>query len=203
VDLQGWEQRYRSTDPSDGAAAPAPLVIETASPLEPGAMLDLACGTGRHAIWFAERGWSVTAVDGSPAAIDILRRRAGARHSTLAARVADLEKHEFVIGPAAWDLILIWLYLQRDIIDPAKRGVKPGGVLIASVRTVDAGADPGAHRLRPGELQSYFRDWEILHYAEGTSIDPGHEHSVAEIVARRGNPAARPVSEIAETFSTR
>ena len=185
MDLQSWEQRYRSMELSDDSATPAPLVIETASQLPPGRMLDLACGTGRHALWFAERGWSVTAVDWSPAAIDILRRRAGARGLTLDARVADLEGHEFRVEPSAWDLILIWHYLQRDLFEPAKRGVKPGGVLIASVLLTKAGEEPRAHRLRPGELETYFRDWEILHYTERTSTQPGHEHSVAEIAARR------------------
>ena len=59
-------------------AAPAashPLLVETATSLPPGRALDLACGTGHNALWMAQHGWSVTALDGSATAIEILRRR--------------------------------------------------------------------------------------------------------------------------------
>ena len=72
--LEGWEQRYaEGKQPS----VPIPFITQTAQQLKPGRALDLACGTGRHALWLAERGWSVTAVDGSPSAIRILRDQAG------------------------------------------------------------------------------------------------------------------------------
>jgi 2-polyprenyl-3-methyl-5-hydroxy-6-metoxy-1,4-benzoquinol methylase len=78
MDTRGWDERYRSSQrpAEDLEAAPNPLLIETAQRLTPGKALDLACGTGRNALWLAEHGWSVTAVDGSPAAIEILRQRA-------------------------------------------------------------------------------------------------------------------------------
>ncbi len=125
----------------------------------------MACGSGRHAIWLAERGWSVTAVDGSPAAIEILSKRS----QDIKALVADLEKHEYSIAPEAWDLIVISLYLQKDLFEPAKLGVKPGGVLIAITLLADAGR-PGRHRLEPGELQNYFAGWEILQFAEDSGF---------------------------------
>ena len=148
-------------------------------------MLDLACGAGRHALWFAEHGWDVTAIDGSTAAIDSLRAQASTGHWAIDTRVADLEKHEFAIEPSAWDLILIWLYLQPDLFEIAKAGVRPGGILIASVRLKMEGEEAKPHRAHPGELKDYFRDWEILDYAEGVSSQPGGEHSIAQIAVRR------------------
>jgi tellurite methyltransferase len=187
MEIRGWDERYRSGERAaeDLYAAPAPLLVEAARKLAPGKALDLACGTGRNALWLAEQGWSVIAVDGSPIAIEMLRRRASERGLIMNMRVADLEKHEYPIEPSSWNLIAICYYLQRDLFEPAKEGVVPGGILISIVHITEPGEEPTAHRLRPGELESYFQAWEILHLREGKPNDAAHQRSVAEIVARR------------------
>jgi tellurite methyltransferase len=187
MEIQGWDERYRSGEQAaeDLNAAPAPLLVEAANKLTPGKALDLACGTGRNALWLAQQAWSVTAVDGSPAAIEKLRTRASECGVTVNARVADLEKHEYPIQPSSWNLVAICYYLQRDLFQPAKQGVVPGGILISIVHITETGEEPTAHRLRPGELESYFQGWEILHRREGRPNDAPHQRSVAEIVARR------------------
>jgi len=178
MDLAGWEQRYRAQEEAS-ASHPHPLLVEAASSLPPGRALDLACGTGRNALWLAERGWSVTAVDGSPAAIEILRQRAaGLRIET---QVADFEDGGFAIEPAHWDLIAICYYLQRNLFEPSKCGLVPGGILIAIALLSKAGKD-NSFRLEPGELRRYFEGWEILHDREGRDQ---WEHKVAEIVVRK------------------
>ena len=63
----------------------------------------------------------------------------------------------------------------------AKLGVKPGGVLIARVLLENSAEPGGRFRAKPGELRSYFEDWEILHSAE-TESGP---HRVAEIAVLR------------------
>jgi SAM-dependent methyltransferase len=185
--IRDWDARYRSASRplEDLEAQPNPLLLETAKDLRPGRALDLACGAGRNALWLAEHGWSVTAIDGSPAAIEILRERAAARNFDIDARVADLEKSEYRIDESAWDLIVICLYLQRDLFTPAKRGLAPGGVLVAIVHVTEAAEEPSPHRLKPGELRDYFRGWEITHDREGASADPAHCRVSAEIVVRR------------------
>ena len=124
-------------------------------------------------------------MDGSPAAIEILRSRASSRSVTVDMKVADLEKFEYQIEPASWNLIAICYYLQRDLFAPAKQGVFPGGILISIVHITEPEEEPTAHRLRPGELERYFQGWEILHRREGRPNDTAHQRSVAEIVARR------------------
>ena len=182
MDITTWDARYRSQE--EAASDPLPLVIETATKLTPGRALDLACGTGRNALWLAERGWTVTAIDGAPAAIEILQQRS----PRVDARVADLEKHEYVIAPSAWDLIVICCYLQRDLLEPAKLGLAAGGVLL---QVALVGEEPSYKRLSPGELDQYFEGWEILHRRE--------DSSVSEIVARQYHhdekepPRRRPV----------
>ncbi len=187
MEIRSWDERYRSGERAaeDIEAAPTPLLVEMAKRLTPGRALDLACGSGRNALWLAEQGWSVTAVDGSPTAIEILRSRASSRGVTVSRKVADLEKFEYQIEPASWNLIAICYYLQRDLFAPAKQGVVPGGILISIVHIMEPEEEPTAHRLRPGELERYFQGWEILHRREGRPNDTAHQRSVAEIVARR------------------
>jgi SAM-dependent methyltransferase len=166
MDLRAWDEKYRGMDAA--AAEPAtPLVARIACGVKSGRALDLACGSGRDAVWLAEHGWSVTAVDGAPAAIDIVKRRAPA----IDARIADLEMHEFAVEPNAWDLILMCRYLQRDLFEEVNEGVVPGGIVIAT-----ALMGQSRFSVEPGELRSYFAGWEILHNSEG---------ALAEIAARR------------------
>ena len=187
MEIRSWDERYRSGERAaeDIEAAPTPLLVEMAKRLTPARALDLACGSGRNALWLAEQGWSVTAVDGSPTAIEILRSQASSRGVTVNMKLADLEKFEYQIEPASWNLIAICSYLQRDLFAPAKQGVVPGGILISIVHITEPEEEPTAHRLRPGELERYFQGWEILHRREGRPNDTAHQRSVAEIVARR------------------
>ena len=97
----------------------------------------------------------------------------------MTAQVADLEQGEYTIEPAHWDLIVISYYLQRDLFEPAKRGVVPGGALAAIVLLGE-----GRFSLRPGELRAYFSDWQILHDREGNPGDSPEHRAVAEIAAR-------------------
>ena len=179
--LQEWNERHRAGAERD-EATPLPLLIETASEMKPGRALDLACGAGRNALWLAEHGWSVTAVDGSPAAIERVRKRAAERSVNVNAQVADLEKREYSIEQAHWDLVVISYYLQRDLFEPAKRGVAPRGVLMAIVLLGE-----GRFSLAAGELRGYFKGWEILHDREGNPGGSPEHRAVAEIVARRLN----------------
>ena len=169
----------------DFEAAPTPLLVKTVQNLTPGRALDLACGTGRNALWLAERGWTVTAVDGSAAAIEVLCSRAREQGLQVDAKVADLEKGEYQIDRGGWDLIAMCYYMQIDLFEAAKQGVAPGGIVLAIVHVTEPGAGPSSHCLRAGELQTYFRDWEILHSFEGQPSDLTHRRRVAEIVARR------------------
>jgi hypothetical protein len=75
--------------------------------------------------------------------------------------------------------------LQRDLFEPVKRGVKPGGVALVIVHIFEPGHEQSRFSLQPGELAKYFDGWEILHFYEGPPRDPEHKRAVAEIVARK------------------
>jgi len=186
--IEDWDARYRTGERAaeDSLAPPTPLVVQFAAAVPTGKALDLACGTGRNAIWLAEHGWDVTAVDGSAAAIEILERRVDGRGFSVHTQVADLERLEFHIEPRSFDLICKCYYLQRSLMPAVLEGVRTGGMAIAIVHLAEAGEETTYKHAAPGELRSFFEGWEILHDYEGAPRDPAHKRSVAEIVARKG-----------------
>jgi tellurite methyltransferase len=198
LDMPDWDDRYRSGEHT--TREPSPLLINAIRDLKPGRALDLACGVGRHAIYLAEHGWQVTAVDSSRIGIEILRERArsaripacGAQASCLQsidAVVADLKSGEFLIEPAAYNVICDFYYLQRDLFPSIRSGVKPGGAFVAAIHLNDGNPDAKprnpAFLLEPGELQALFSDWEITYYHEGPSDEGGHHHDTAYLIARK------------------
>lgn len=188
TERESWDERYSSGKYS--SAEPHKLVREIVSKLKAGRALDLACGTGRHAIFLAENGWEVAAVDNSAVGIEIARNRAEEKGLNINFIVADLEKSGFAIEPDAYDLICDLYYLQRDLFAKMKKGVRPGGMIISTIHIHGGDEEPGRFDLKEGELRGFFSDMEILHYHEtaATDTDAGdHHRRTAELVARRIN----------------
>jgi len=181
-----WDERYANGKYS--SAAPHKLLIELAGKIKAGKALDLACGTGRHALFLAEKGWRVTAVDNSAVGIEIAKQRAKEKGLTIDFRLADLEKGEFQIEENAYDLICDFYYLQRGLFEEMKKGLNLGGIIISTIHIYGEGEKTGRFLLREGELKDFFGDAEILHYHETpqTDTDAGEHHRrTAEIVAQK------------------
>jgi tellurite methyltransferase len=182
--IEKWDQRYGAGEQL--SRRPSPLVVESTRRLVPGPALDLACGPGRNALYLAEQGWRVTAVDGSAVAIGILRDLARERRLSIDARVADLEAGEFILENHAYILVLSCYYLQRSLIRGIKSSLQPGGLLIAITRIAGTEWPQGtATRAYPGELRELFGRWEILHYREDDPGESCDRAAVAELVARK------------------
>ncbi len=167
-----WDAYY--SDPTNIKSNPHPLLVQVAELLPPGCALDLACGAGRNALYLASLEWRVTAVDASAVAL--------ARLSGVETHRADLEKHEFAIEPAAYDLICDFHYLQRDLFPAIREGVRPGGVFTGAIHLASPGHSE-AYSLQPGELRQEFAGWKISYYSE--SPEPQSTRVSARIIARR------------------
>ncbi len=98
----------------------APLVAPA------GVVLDLACGSGRHARYFASLGYSVVAVDRDVAAIASLSQAV----PSIAARVADLEGAPWPYAGCLYAGIVVTNYLHRPLFSLLRESLAPGGVLI-------------------------------------------------------------------------
>ncbi|HEX8653300.1 MAG TPA: methyltransferase domain-containing protein [Pyrinomonadaceae bacterium] len=192
--MADWDERYSLGE--HATSEPSRLLVRVARGLAPGRALDIACGAGRHAVFLAEHGWQVTAVDSSSVGIRLTEQRARERGVTVDARVADLERGEFSIDPEAYDLIIIFYYLQHDLWPQIRAGVRPGGLVVAAIHLIDESADTRpmnpAFLLQPEELRAEFSDWDIKHYHETLlqDDDPGqHQRRTAEIVASKNGKA--------------
>jgi SAM-dependent methyltransferase len=132
MDAEGWDRRYAGAE-LIWTAEPNRFLAAEAADLPPGRALDLACGEGRNAVWLAERGWDVTAVDFSQVGLDKGARLAQERGVTVRWERADLR--EWTPPAGAFDLVVA-LYLhvdaqaRRAIHAAAARGLAPGGVLL-------------------------------------------------------------------------
>jgi SAM-dependent methyltransferase len=69
VDAQSWEDMYRSRTRVSSGAPNVVLVAEVID-LAPGQVLDVGCGEGADALWLAEQGWQVIAIDLSATALE-------------------------------------------------------------------------------------------------------------------------------------
>lgn len=124
-----WDRRYAVRE-FVWDTGPNRFVAEELSGLPPGLALDLASGEGRNAVWLAERGWTVTAVDFSGVALGKARKLAGERGVTVEWVQADLRDYE--PAPGAYDLVLVtYLHLlpaeRAAVLRRAARSLAPHG----------------------------------------------------------------------------
>lgn len=135
-----------------------------------GKVLDLAMGEGRNAIYLAKKGFSVTGVDFSEAALRKAKQFLQEARVTAEFENADLNVYQ--IKPAHYDVILNIDYLQRSLIPQIKKGLKVGGVVVFENQTIDQLQILGSEGIRRdyllqrGELKELFKDFKVIYYNE-------------------------------------
>src|SRR5688572_15573277 len=102
--------------------------------------LDVACGTGRHALWLAGAGFDVVALDRDAAAIARLQSEALTRGLSVDAKVDDLERDGVSLGLDDFDLILVFRYLHRPLFPALLSALRWNGLLVYETFTVDQAA---------------------------------------------------------------
>ena len=136
MDARAWDERYAAAELL-WSAGPNQFVEAELADLRPGRAVDLAAGEGRNAIWLAERGWEVTAVDFSLVGLD-KGRQALARHPNgrdLHVDWVHADVLDYDAGPVGFDLALV-AYLQlvpeerREATRRAFGLLVPGGTLL-------------------------------------------------------------------------
>jgi SAM-dependent methyltransferase len=140
-----WDERYGQDAPVYGDA-PNEFLVEQFGLLSAGNCLCLAEGQGRNAIWLAEQGLAVTAVDQSSVGMAKAQALAAARDVALATEVADLA--EFDLGNQKWDNIVsifghLPSALRRDVHRRVVDALRPGGTFLLEAYTPDQLATPG------------------------------------------------------------
>jgi SAM-dependent methyltransferase len=132
MEREQWDERYRA-DELIWKVEPNRFLVEEVAGLVPGRALDLACGEGRNALWLAERGWQVTAVDFSAVGLEKARRLASERDLQLLLVEADVL--EWAPPAASFDLVIVmYLHLPATArgraLQVAASGLAPGATLL-------------------------------------------------------------------------
>lgn len=140
-------------------------------------------GRGRHALALARHGFETFGVDVNCDAVGGAMAAATREGLRIRGWCADLTASP--LPDAAFDLVVVARYLQRNLFDAIKASVKPHGHVIYETFTTAQlahGAGPRSpdHLLRPGELESLFADWTVLFYEEVDAPE-----AVARLVAER------------------
>jgi tellurite methyltransferase len=133
--------------------------------------LDVACGCGREAVYLADLGYQVTAIDHLPDAVDLGRE--------LERRYSNGPAIEWLCGDAdayepdqGFDLITQFFFLDREVVRNAARWLRPGGSLVLETFTATHREQFGRPRrehlcLEPGELPTLVQGLELVFHEEG------------------------------------
>ncbi len=147
-----------------------------------GTVLDVACGSGRHARWFHARGCAVTAVDRDAAALNGLQ---GIARTV----IADLEGQPWPLPGERFDAVVVTNYLWRALLPEVARSLAESGVLIyetfaAGNASVGKPSNPD-FLLRPGELLQFAaaHGLRVLAYEDGFASRP--DRYIQRLVATR------------------
>ncbi len=180
MNRQQWDERYGSMD-LVWTAEPNRFVVEELADLTPGRALDLGAGEGRNAIWLAERGWQVTAVDFS--AVGLAKgAQLAANRGVTGIRWVEADLRAYQPDQGGYDLVLLaYIHLPKAefdaLLQTAASALAPGGTLLVIGHDVD----------------------NIAH-GHGGPQDPAILHRVSDVVAglgglaiRRAGQASRPV----------
>lgn len=151
-------------------------------------VLDLACGSGRNGLFLAQHNVPVVFADKNRSALEIVARELPKYDSGSEVWQVDLEidKSRPLAGKI-FDVILVFNYLHRPLLDDIASSLAEGGLLLYetfTARQANLGrpSNPN-YLLGPGELEARFSRWDILHYFEGADQEP--QRFYASLVARK------------------
>ena len=132
-------------------------------------VLDIACGSGREAIYLAKKGWQVTAVDHLS---DVCRRCQQfaefqlSEQNNLKVICEDITTNDKLFEQSSFDLIMTFRFLHRPLFKTIQGWLKPGALFIGETFSIGAEKFGKPRRrsfmLEKDELNSYFPNWKIL-----------------------------------------
>jgi tellurite methyltransferase len=187
----------RDTSPPRSLWRPAPYlewaIAAFAQRIPNGPAIDLACGSGRDAVFLARRGLEVEAWDRAPETLKRAAELAAREGVRLNLIECDLERLRPPLPAERFALLTCFRFLHRPLFPHMAAALLPGGVLV--METYRKGQErfgrPTHARflLEDGELRAAFPSLEILHEEE---LSPEGGPVTSRIVARRATPPSAP-----------
>ena len=187
ADREKWDTRYR-----EGAYGtrtyPSELLIKWLPRLPRGRALDVACGAGRNALYLAEEGYEVDAIDISNVALERLQEMAKTHGLDVSCVQTDLETDP--LPAQRYDLIVLVRYTSSALITRLLPLLSDAGHFVCEEHLeTDAdviGPTDPAFRVAPEELLTLAAGLRVLYYKEAIVEDPdGRRAALARIVAQR------------------
>jgi 2-polyprenyl-3-methyl-5-hydroxy-6-metoxy-1,4-benzoquinol methylase len=132
-----WDQRYSGEDYAYGTD-PNDFLVDAAQHLPKGRILCIGEGEGRNAVWLAEQGWQVTAIDSSSVGLEKAQKLARSRGVEIETIHTDLAHYHF--EASAWEgVVSIFCHLppalRKQVHQNLVPSLKPGGVLLMEAYT--------------------------------------------------------------------
>ncbi|MCW0212849.1 MAG: class I SAM-dependent methyltransferase [Pseudonocardia sp.] len=163
TDRERWDARHAAV----GAAVPMPPdALRGREDLLPagGRAVDVACGRGSVAVWLAQRGFAVDAVDVSGAGLSSARALAASVRVDVRFVEADLDEGLPPGGP--YDVVVCQRFRDPALYPALAAAVAPGGLLVVTVLS-EVDDEPGPFRAAPRELLTAFAQLDVLAHGEG------------------------------------
>jgi SAM-dependent methyltransferase len=188
--MSTWDERFREGEyPID--PDPAPVLQRYVEAFPDGRALDIATGTGRNAVFLADRGYTVDALDRSREGLEIARSNAEDRGVADNCTWIHADAYEYAYPEDTYDVITIRSFRILERLTDVKAALTAGGVLYyqTHLRTTEA-MDYGPsdrHRVGANELLRACLDLTVLHYREFTTGENGHRGAYAQIIARNSS----------------
>lgn len=187
ADRERWDRKYTAGNPNP-AFAPSPLLVQYAHLLDGrGLALDVACGVGQNAIFLADRGYEVLAVDGSLVGLRYCQAAIAGTGRRIHLVAADLGR--FVFPRAAFALVIVFRFLDRALLPQIKEALAPGGLLIYETFNINQlrwrPEMTRSYLLEPGELARGFADLECI----ATNDTAANTAELTHWIGRRGTSA--------------
>jgi len=166
-DREKWNRKYREKPALLEVRAPSAMLASHLHLVEGNCALDLACGSGRHTHFLAEKGFCVDAVDISSVALEQLAKTLDSNSVTLVE--ADLDS--FTPQEERYDLAVMTNYLDRPLIARTAQNLKSGALFfletyMAHPQNEKKDSNPD-FLLKAGELKTFFgQTFSIIAYEE-------------------------------------
>ena len=154
-------------------------VLEAMDTVKPCKALDLGCGQGRNALFLAQHGFDVTAVDQNELSLEILQSIVEQEDLKMSVGIYDInsasigQTYDFIVSTG------VLMFLQADrissIIQNMQEQTSIGGynLIVCAMDTEDYPCSVNfPFTFKEGELANYYKDWELVKYDE----NPGHLH---------------------------
>ena len=188
ADQKRWDKRFGRKEFALGKE-PNPFLKKHIRLLPKGKALDMATGEGRNAVFLAQNGFEVDAVDISEKGLKKVKKLAREKGVKINTFLVDLDQYQ--IEKERYDLIANFYFLRRRLIPRIKKGLKKGGKVIFETyllehRTLGTGGPKQAkYFLKPNELLHLFQDFRVLFYREGIFKEAGRKKAIASLIAEK------------------